>query len=53
MPFLTDGQVKDVVFAEKRFAQPKGNGVLFTNGTGTGKTLGYLAPASVWAEHGG
>lgn len=39
MPFLTDGQVDDVVFAETRFAVPDGYGVLFTNGTGTGKTF--------------
>lgn len=39
MPFLTDGQVEDVVFAEKRLAQTDGFGVMFTNGTGTGKTF--------------
>lgn len=43
MPFLTDGQVEDVIFAEKRFAKEKGRGVLFTNGTGTGKTFTGLA----------
>ena len=37
MPFLDDGQVSDVAFAEKRFEKEKG--VLFTNGTGTGKTF--------------
>lgn len=31
-------QQKDVQFAEDRFAVPDGYGVLFTNGTGTGKT---------------
>lgn len=39
MPFLTDGQVEDVAFAETRFEKPTGYGVLFTNGTGTGKTF--------------
>lgn len=39
MPFLTDGQVEDVVKAEQRFAKPDGYGMMFTNGTGTGKTF--------------
>ena len=39
MPFLLNGQANDVVAAENRFAQPEGYGVLFTNGTGTGKTF--------------
>lgn len=46
MPFLTDGQVDDIVFAERRLMKPEGYGVLFTNGTGTGKTftgLGVVA----------
>lgn len=43
MPFLTDGQANDVAFAERRFADPNGQGgVLFTNGTGTGKTFSGL-----------
>ena len=45
MPFLTEGQAEDVAFAESRFSKPEGTGVLFTNGTGTGKTfsgLGYI-----------
>lgn len=37
MPFLDDGQANDIAFAEKRFEDEKG--VLFTNGTGTGKTF--------------
>ncbi|NCD22070.1 MAG: DEAD/DEAH box helicase, partial [Spartobacteria bacterium] len=36
LPSLLPGQHQDVAFAEKRFE--KGAGVLFTNGTGTGKT---------------
>jgi hypothetical protein len=39
LPFLTEGQREDVLFAEKRWAAPDGYGVLFTNGTGTGKTF--------------
>lgn len=39
MPFLTKGQAEDVAFAERRFGKPDGFGVLFTNGTGTGKTF--------------
>jgi len=42
LPFLTDGQRDDVLFAEQRFDQPDGYGVLFTNGTGTGKTYTSL-----------
>lgn len=39
LPYLMDGQRDDVAFAEKRFAtEGKMPGVLFTNGTGTGKT---------------
>lgn len=46
LPFLTEGQAEDVVFAEKRLMKPDGYGVLYTNGTGTGKTftgLGVMA----------
>jgi hypothetical protein len=39
LPFLTAGQREDVQFAEKRWSSPDGYGVLFTNGTGTGKTF--------------
>ena len=39
MPFLTVGQAEDVAFAERRLAKTDGFGVLFTNGTGTGKTF--------------
>lgn len=38
LPFLHDYQQDDVHFAEKRFAKANGFGVMFTNGTGTGKT---------------
>lgn len=39
LPYLLDGQQEDVFKAETRFAQPDGYGMLFTNGTGTGKTF--------------
>lgn len=40
MPFLSTGQAEDVAFAERRFAELGAEaGVLFTNGTGTGKTF--------------
>lgn len=38
LPQLLPEQAGDVVFADKRFVDAKGKGVLFTNGTGTGKT---------------
>lgn len=52
MPFLTDGQAEDVAFAERRFAKPNGFGVLFTNGTGTGKTFGGLGIGKRYAMQG-
>lgn len=42
LPFLLEGQKDDVAFAENRFSKPNGYGVLFTNGTGTGKTFSGL-----------
>ncbi|HEU4617099.1 MAG TPA: strawberry notch C-terminal domain-containing protein, partial [Gammaproteobacteria bacterium] len=39
LPYLLDGQRADVKKAEDRFAKPDGYGMLFTNGTGTGKTF--------------
>jgi len=38
LPLLFDGQHDDVSFAEERFSKEDGYGVMFTNGTGTGKT---------------
>jgi len=38
LPLLFDGQKDDVAFAESRFSKENGYGVMFTNGTGTGKT---------------
>jgi ATP:corrinoid adenosyltransferase len=43
LPMLNDGQKADVLFAENRLADHKG--VLFTNGTGTGKTFSALGIA--------
>lgn len=40
LPFLQEGQQDDVFKAEKRFEE--GEGMLFTNGTGTGKTFSGL-----------
>ncbi|MFM9937828.1 MAG: ATP-dependent DNA helicase [Novosphingobium sp.] len=40
------------MFAPRR-AQRQPHMVLAQAGTGTGKTLGYLAPASIWAERSG
>jgi hypothetical protein len=46
LPYLLDGQRDDVHFAETRFANAdKQPGVLFTNGTGTGKTFTGLGIA--------
>ena len=50
MPFLNEGQSDDVVFAEKRFEEHKG--VLFANGTGTGKTFSGLGIVSRFANQG-
>lgn len=52
LPFLTVGQVEDVVFAEKRLKDEAKTGVLFTNGTGTGKTFSGLGIAKELAEQG-
>jgi len=38
LPVLLPGQQEDVAKTEERFAKPDGYGMLFTNGTGTGKT---------------
>lgn len=42
LPYLQPGQQEDVFKAETRFAKPEGYGMLFTNGTGTGKTFSGL-----------
>lgn len=38
LPMLLPEQQEDVVFAERRLLENQGAGVMFTNGTGTGKT---------------
>ncbi len=50
MPFLDDGQANDIAFAEKRFKDKKG--VLFTNGTGTGKTFTGLGVMRRFVDQG-
>jgi hypothetical protein len=50
MPFLDDGQANDIAFAEKRFKDEKG--VLFTNGTGTGKTFTGLGVMRRFVDQG-
>jgi hypothetical protein len=42
LPYLLPGQQEDVHKAETRFAKRDGYGMLFTNGTGTGKTFSGL-----------
>ena len=46
LPMLFHDQAKDVQFAELRFEKPDGHGVMFTNGTGTGKTFSGLGIAN-------
>lgn len=45
LPFLLDDQHDDVLKAEKRLIEEDENGILFTNGTGTGKTFTGLGSA--------
>ncbi|TCL39943.1 helicase-like protein [Anaerospora hongkongensis] len=52
LPFLMPEQQEDVHFAEQRFKLPDGYGVLFTNGTGTGKTYSGLGVVKRFAMQG-
>lgn len=52
IPQLLPGQVADVVKAEIAYAKPDGHGMLFTNGTGTGKTFTGLGVARRFADQG-
>ncbi|WP_041258002.1 DEAD/DEAH box helicase family protein [Fibrella aestuarina] len=52
LPYLMDGQREDVQFAEARLSKPDGYGVLFTNGTGTGKTFLGLGIIKRFAKQG-
>lgn len=45
VPQLLKVQQEDVAFAERRFFEANGRGVLFANGTGTGKTYSGLGVA--------
>ena len=50
LPLLFGGQQQDVLFAENRLAE--GRGIMFTNGTGTGKTFTGLGIAKRFARQG-
>ncbi len=52
LPYLLPGQQEDVHKAETRFAKPDGYGMLFTNGTGTGKTFSGLGIVKRFARQG-
>jgi hypothetical protein len=52
LPLLLPGQQEDVQKAETRFAKPDGYGMLFTNGTGTGKTFTGLGVVKRFALQG-
>ena len=52
LPYLLEGQREDVHKTETRFAQPDGYGMLFTNGTGTGKTFTGLGVVRRFASRG-
>jgi hypothetical protein len=52
LPQLLPGQQDDVLLAEQRFAKADGYGMLFTNGTGTGKTYSGLGVIKRFALQG-
>lgn len=52
LPYLLPEQQDDVHKAETRFAVPDGYGMLFTNGTGTGKTFTGLGVVKRYARQG-
>lgn len=52
LPYLLEGQQEDVKKAEDCFAQPDGYGMLFTNGTGTGKTFTGLGAVKRYQRQG-
>jgi transposase len=52
LPALLKNQQEDVHTAETRFAKPDGYGMLFTNGTGTGKTFVGLGVVKRFALQG-
>ncbi|MDF2653525.1 MAG: putative methyltransferase type 11, partial [Paenibacillus sp.] len=52
LPMLLPEQQEDIVFAENRLLNNEKNGVLFTNGTGTGKTFTGLGVIKRFAMQG-
>jgi len=52
LPSLLPEQAEDVVKAEKRLLAEKQNGILFTNGTGTGKTFTGLGVVKRFVNQG-
>jgi hypothetical protein len=52
LPMLLPQQQEDVHRAETRYAKPDGHGMLFTNGTGTGKTFSGLGIVKRFARQG-
>ena len=52
LPYLLPAQQEDVHKAETIFAKPTGYGMLFTNGTGTGKTFTGLGVVKRFAMQG-
>ncbi|MET4187627.1 hypothetical protein ABIB86_000424 [Bradyrhizobium sp. JR1.7] len=52
LPMLFPEQHTDVQKAEQRYAKPDGHGMLFTNGTGTGKTYSGLGVIKRFAMKG-
>lgn len=52
LPYLYPQQQDDVHTAEARFAKPDGYGMLFTNGTGTGKTYSGLGVVKRFVRQG-
>ncbi|MCU0733530.1 MAG: DEAD/DEAH box helicase family protein, partial [Hyphomonas sp.] len=52
LPLLFESQHEDVLKAEARFQKPDGHGMMFTNGTGTGKTFTGLGVVKRFALQG-
>jgi hypothetical protein len=52
LPMLLEKQQDDVIFAERRLTLEDGYGVLFTNGTGTGKTFTGLGVIKRFVKQG-
>jgi len=52
LPLLLKSQQSDVLKAETRFAKPDGFGMMFTNGTGTGKTYSGMGIVKRYVREG-